>query len=184
MYMSSATGSPWSMLRQIVWCYSTITYTLPQKKRNFNFPIFRGDPGPGSVTPGHMHQGKFGMGFLTNGYQEQCTNENWPKVHWPTLLPKRKATSEKSILAGTWALKSWTPSISNILLIIHWQILLCSTTLSFSGATWPRGFTVVWILKVHVEEGGMTVYHFKLKTEKIIYCKNVTWLVTDGLCPY
>ncbi len=37
----------------------------------------------------------FGMGFLTNCYQEQCTNEIWPKVHWPTLLPKRKATSEK-----------------------------------------------------------------------------------------
>ncbi len=35
------------------------------------------------------------MGFLTNCYQEQCTNEIWPKIHWPTLLPKRKATSEK-----------------------------------------------------------------------------------------
>ena len=31
----------------------------------------------------------------SNCYQEQCTNEIWPKVHWPTLLPKRKATSEK-----------------------------------------------------------------------------------------
>ncbi len=25
-------------------------YTLPQKKRNFNFQIFYGDPGPGSMT--------------------------------------------------------------------------------------------------------------------------------------
>ncbi len=33
------------------------TSTLPQKKRNFNFQIFHGDPGPGSVTPGHVHQG-------------------------------------------------------------------------------------------------------------------------------
>ena len=32
---------------------------------------------------------------LKNCYQEQCTNEIWPKVHWSTLLPKRKATSEK-----------------------------------------------------------------------------------------
>ncbi len=37
----------------------------------------------------------FRIGFLTNCYQEQCTNEIWPKVHWPTLLPKRMATSEK-----------------------------------------------------------------------------------------
>ena len=29
-------------------------YTLPQKKRNFNFRIFYGDPGPGPVTPGHV----------------------------------------------------------------------------------------------------------------------------------
>ncbi len=48
-------------------------YTLPQKKRNFNFQIFHGDPGRGSVTTGH--------GFLANCYQEQCTNEIWPKVH-------------------------------------------------------------------------------------------------------
>ena len=27
-------------------------YTLPQKKRNFNFQIFYGAPEPGSVTPG------------------------------------------------------------------------------------------------------------------------------------
>ncbi len=82
-----------------------VIYTLLQKKRNFNFQIFYGDPGPGSVTPGHVHQGmssdcartvrNFGMGFLTNWYQEQCKNEIWPKIHWPTLLPKRKATSEK-----------------------------------------------------------------------------------------
>ncbi len=33
-------------------------YPLPQKKRDFNFQILHGDPGPGSVTPGHVHQGK------------------------------------------------------------------------------------------------------------------------------
>ena len=38
-------------------------YTLPQKKRNFNFQIFNGDPGPGSVTPGHVLQGEFGPKF-------------------------------------------------------------------------------------------------------------------------
>ena len=38
-------------------------YTLPQKKRNFNFKIFHGDPGPGSVTPGHVQPGKFGPKF-------------------------------------------------------------------------------------------------------------------------
>ncbi len=63
------------------WCFfsqvQVRTYTLPQKKRNFNFQIFHDDPGPGSETPGHVHQGI------------------WLKVHWPTLLPKRKATSEK-----------------------------------------------------------------------------------------
>ncbi len=35
-----------------------LIYTLPQKKRNFNIQIFYGDPGPGSVTPGHVNQGK------------------------------------------------------------------------------------------------------------------------------
>ena len=34
-------------------------YTLLQKKSNFNFKIFYGDPGPGAVTPGHVDQGKF-----------------------------------------------------------------------------------------------------------------------------
>ncbi len=29
-------------------------YTLPQKKRKFNQWIFPGDPGSGSVTPGHV----------------------------------------------------------------------------------------------------------------------------------
>ncbi len=43
-------------------------YTLPQKKPNFNFWIFLGDPGQGSETP---------------------------VMYWSTLLPKRKATSEK-----------------------------------------------------------------------------------------
>ncbi len=66
--------------------YNNSNYTLPQKKHNFNFQIFYDDTrvtrpgffyddtGPGSVTPGHVNQGKF---------------------HWPTLLPERKATSEK-----------------------------------------------------------------------------------------
>ncbi len=35
------------------------------------------------------------MGFLANCYQEHCRNDIWPKVHRPTLIPKRKATSEK-----------------------------------------------------------------------------------------
>ncbi len=47
-------------------------YTLPQKKRNFNFQIFHGNPGPGSVTPGHVHQGK-------------------PQIFRHTLFSKRKA---------------------------------------------------------------------------------------------
>ena len=33
-------------------------YTLPKKKRNFNFKIFYGHPWPGSVTPDHVHKGK------------------------------------------------------------------------------------------------------------------------------
>ena len=37
----------------------------------------------------------FWMGFLANCYQEYCRNDIWPKVQQPTLLPKRKATSEK-----------------------------------------------------------------------------------------
>ena len=37
---------------------SVALYTLPQNKRNFNFHIFHGYPRPGSVTPGHVHQGK------------------------------------------------------------------------------------------------------------------------------
>ena len=49
-------------------------YTLPRKKRKFNFLIFYGDPGPGSVTPVMSAKGN---------------------AHRPTLLPKRKATSEK-----------------------------------------------------------------------------------------
>ena len=40
-------------------------YTLPQKKRNFNFQIVHGDPGPGSVTPGHAHQGNLAQRSLT-----------------------------------------------------------------------------------------------------------------------
>ena len=35
-----------------------LMYTLPQKKRNFNFQIFHGNPGPGSMTLGYVHQGK------------------------------------------------------------------------------------------------------------------------------
>ena len=31
---------------------------FPKKKHNFNFQIFYGDPGWGSVTQGHVHQGK------------------------------------------------------------------------------------------------------------------------------
>ncbi len=34
------------------------------------------------------------MGFLASCYQEHCRSGIWPKVHRPTLLPKRKATSE------------------------------------------------------------------------------------------
>ncbi len=37
----------------------------------------------------------FGMRFFTNWYQEHCKSDVWPKFHCPTLLPKRKATSEK-----------------------------------------------------------------------------------------
>ncbi len=75
----------WAFLYQWYWMY-----TLPQKKRNFNFQIFHGDPGPGSVTPGHVHQWK-----CSGEQQAKCTNGIWPKVHLPALLPKRKATSEK-----------------------------------------------------------------------------------------
>ncbi len=50
-----------------------LVYTLPQKKRNFNFQIFYGDPGQGSVTPGHVHQGK-------------------SQIFRHTLFPKRKVT--------------------------------------------------------------------------------------------
>ncbi len=119
------------MYEKLLW------YILPQKKCNFNFHIFYGDPGPGSVTLGHVHEGNgvfcillpggfvvmlrnprfsdihssqkerhisilleitamtcthmssdcarmvrnFGMAFSTICYQEQCTNEIWPKVH-------------------------------------------------------------------------------------------------------
>ncbi len=45
-------------------------YTLPQKKRNFNFQIFYGDPGPGSVTPGHFTE-QFQKGCVSFG--EGCT---------------------------------------------------------------------------------------------------------------
>ena len=40
----------------------------------------------------------------------------------------------------------------------------------------------VYNIKVHFEEAVMTAYLFKLNTEKTKYCKNVTWVVTDGLC--
>ncbi len=39
-------------------------YTLPQKKLNFNFWIFYGDPGPGSVTLGLVHRGEFWNGVF------------------------------------------------------------------------------------------------------------------------
>ena len=32
-----------------------IRYTLLQKKRNFSEPIFPGDPGSLTLTPGHVH---------------------------------------------------------------------------------------------------------------------------------
>ena len=65
-------------------------YTLPQKKHNFNFQVFYhvyGDAGPGSVTPVHVHQGKYSW--------EHCRSGIWPKVHQTTLFTKRKATSQK-----------------------------------------------------------------------------------------
>ena len=51
-------------------------YTLPQKKRNFNFKIIYGDPGPGAVT-----QVMFTKGNAPGSYQEHCRNDIWPKVH-------------------------------------------------------------------------------------------------------
>ena len=48
-----------------------IPYTLPQMKRNINFLIFYGDPGTGSVTQGHVHQGKW---FF---WQRRSTNLPW-----------------------------------------------------------------------------------------------------------
>ncbi len=47
--------------RKVGWVANLLKWindTLPQKKSNFNFQIFYVDPGPGSVTPGHVHQGK------------------------------------------------------------------------------------------------------------------------------
>ena len=44
-------------------------YTLPQKKHNFSFQNVPGDPGPASVTPGHVHQGKMkGSGTLCKDF--------------------------------------------------------------------------------------------------------------------
>ncbi len=33
----------------------SLYYTLLQKKRNFSEPIFPGDPGSLTLTPGHVH---------------------------------------------------------------------------------------------------------------------------------
>ncbi len=43
---------------KLIFACSIQAHTFPQKKRNFNFRILYGDPGPGSVTPDHVHQGK------------------------------------------------------------------------------------------------------------------------------
>ena len=52
-------------------------YNLPQKKCNFNIPIFPGASGFLTMTQGHVD-------FVI-----------WPKVHRPTHFPRRHATSEK-----------------------------------------------------------------------------------------
>ncbi len=38
-----------------VYRFVVIHYTLLQKKRNFSGPIFPGDPGSLTLTPGHVH---------------------------------------------------------------------------------------------------------------------------------
>ena len=38
-------------------------YTLPNKKRNFNFQIFYGDPGPRSLTQGYVHMAKSSLTY-------------------------------------------------------------------------------------------------------------------------
>ena len=40
------------MLSSLQIRFLTDEYTLPQKKHHFNFQMFYGDPGPGSVTQG------------------------------------------------------------------------------------------------------------------------------------
>ena len=48
----------------------------------------------------------FRMWFLAICYQEHCRNDIWPKVHRPTLLPKRNATFLKSV-CGVWSAKRY-----------------------------------------------------------------------------
>ncbi len=53
-HLSKIAGhQPFPLLLSSIDSYGT-QYTLPQNKRNFNFQIYYGDPGPGSVTPGHV----------------------------------------------------------------------------------------------------------------------------------
>ena len=64
----------------IAFRYWVVFYTLPQKKRNFNFQIFYGDPGPGSVTPGHVHQGKWNLAQSSLTYTPPQKKGNFRKV--------------------------------------------------------------------------------------------------------
>ncbi len=61
--------------------YSPWLYTVLQKKRNFSEPIFPGDPGSLTLTPGHVH-------FVKWFY----------KVHLSTIFPKRNATFHAAFL--------------------------------------------------------------------------------------
>ncbi len=78
--------------------------------------------------------------------------------------------------------KSW--GMTGVILIV-WNTV--KMTLFFNCTDFAKGIEI-WAIhppfpvsKVHVEEAGMTAYLFKLNTEKTIYCKNVTWVVTDGV---
>ncbi len=46
-----------------------------------------------TLDQGQWPRGMSIQGNAPGSNQEQCKNVIWPKVHWPTLFPKRKATS-------------------------------------------------------------------------------------------
>ncbi len=92
----------WRVGFQLENVYRTGYYTLSQKKRRFNSPIFPVDPGSLTLTQGHVN-------FVKWSY----VNDTRCHVHWYTLLPKRNATCKNLRFFWGWVYLDECPFDAN-----------------------------------------------------------------------